>query len=190
MNDDMTEILIGKYLDSEITPAEQRLLEAELAQNPQARQLFEDFQALQRQTAQALSQQLNAPGHDAATILDRALKSYPATKTAREQTWARRIGALAATLLLALGLYLLVAQTPTTSIPETPEPLVAENGTAELSPSRETTALAQGQPPTIRQDDDEMLVDWYSYTDETGRRWLWEGYRDRGVETVGYHGDL
>ena len=42
MNEQMIELLIGKFIDSEITPAEQRLLDAELLRNPQTRRLLEN----------------------------------------------------------------------------------------------------------------------------------------------------
>ena len=39
MTEEIFELLIGKYLDGEITPSEERLLEAELERNPKAAEL-------------------------------------------------------------------------------------------------------------------------------------------------------
>ena len=46
MNDETTEILISKFLDSEITPAEQRILEVKLSQDDDARCLLESLRQL------------------------------------------------------------------------------------------------------------------------------------------------
>ncbi|MHC4575000.1 MAG: anti-sigma factor family protein [Planctomycetota bacterium] len=45
MKSETLEILIGKYLDGEITPAEQRVLETELKNNPHAGELLEQLRA-------------------------------------------------------------------------------------------------------------------------------------------------
>jgi anti-sigma factor RsiW len=44
--DGKLEILIGRFLDGEISPAEQKVLENELEHNAQARELLEQMQLL------------------------------------------------------------------------------------------------------------------------------------------------
>ena len=61
MNEEMIELLIGKFIDSEITPAEQRLLDAELLRNPRTRRLLEEFQMMGDQAKGILGQELG--GH-------------------------------------------------------------------------------------------------------------------------------
>ena len=46
MTNEILEILIGKYLDGEITPSEQQMLEEALVSEPQARELLEQLQNL------------------------------------------------------------------------------------------------------------------------------------------------
>ena len=46
MNQELLEILIGKYLDGEITPSEQHILEDQLNADPQAEELLRQFQNL------------------------------------------------------------------------------------------------------------------------------------------------
>ena len=82
MNQEMLEILIGRYLDSEITPAEQRLLDAELQAGPEARQLLERWQQLHEQARQALNTQLTEQGASAEAIFSRALAQQ---KTASDE---------------------------------------------------------------------------------------------------------
>ena len=54
MKQEMLEILIGKYLDGEITPSEQQILQKELESNPQAKELLEQLQDLHERSCEAV----------------------------------------------------------------------------------------------------------------------------------------
>ena len=74
MNAQMLEILIGKYIDSEITPAEQQLLDHELAANPNAKILLDDYQQLDRLSRQAVDRQIAQSGRSFDIIFSSALE--------------------------------------------------------------------------------------------------------------------
>ena len=86
MNPEMTELLINKYLDSEITPAEQRLLEAQLQRNPQDRRFLAQLQRLRDQARQLLQDELADRGAPARAIfdLDAIPKSFKASRAVSE----------------------------------------------------------------------------------------------------------
>ena len=56
MNEQMLEILISKYIDSEITPAEQKMLDAELQNNPEAQETLKALEQLRDQAQQMLKE--------------------------------------------------------------------------------------------------------------------------------------
>ena len=58
MTEEMLEILIGKYLDGEITPIEQRLLDQALQKDSQAKELFEQLQDLHRASQEAIDAEI------------------------------------------------------------------------------------------------------------------------------------
>ena len=74
MTDETLEILISKFLDSEITPGERRRLDAELAQNAEARRLFQAMERIHGQARTAVSL-VTSGGRQAAEVFEQALKS-------------------------------------------------------------------------------------------------------------------
>jgi len=58
MTQGMLEIMIGKYLDGEITPSEQRLLEAELDRDPQAKELLAQLREMHERCGEAVVSEL------------------------------------------------------------------------------------------------------------------------------------
>ena len=72
MSQELTEILIGKYLDSEITPAEQQLLDRALKDDPDAHRLLMEMEQLHEQAERALTQEITGKGDSAEVIFERA----------------------------------------------------------------------------------------------------------------------
>ena len=214
MNPEMTEILIGKFLDSEITPAEQRLLQRQLEDDPEARKLLEQLQQLRDQAGQALAEQLGDTGEPAAAIFEAAWQeSIAANKkgTRGVGRWWRFAAGMAAGFALALAV--LAAwqgfnrERPANS--ESPEQIANANdsGTSDV-----TEPVLTPGPETPESESDEQInrrgqpnrpraivrqprrpgrrVDYYNYTDRAGDRWLVETYRDRDVQPAAYHGGM
>ena len=104
MDEDVFEILVGKYLDGEITTAEQEMLQDKFESEPSAKELFEDLQRLHRITQQAVNSEVLQPGGNAEAIVDRAFaqsRGFAGTiaRTARRLGF---VGGLAAGLAVGL----------------------------------------------------------------------------------------
>jgi len=191
MNPELTEILIGKYLDSEITPAEQQLLDKELKDNPDTRQLLAEMEQLHQQAQRALAREITDKGDSAEAIFERAWqqkKAYAFWKP-RLLRFSRTAATLAAGFILGLGAYYFAgqisapAQSPQSLKPK-PAPLVARN-TNHNNLTR-TPRLAQPNKHLRLPSE----LDWYSYTDSQGRKWLIEAPRDNALTTANYDGTL
>ena len=72
MNEQMLEVLIGKYLDGEITPSEDRILHAELERDDQARELLEQLRDLYAQASVAIASEIVDAGSDPADVFETA----------------------------------------------------------------------------------------------------------------------
>lgn len=200
--DDRLEILMGKLLDGEISPAEQRLLDSELEHNAQAQDLLEQLRTLHECGRNAVAGAVLRQGADPEVVFSRAWQQH------RKSFWRRIVGAeghlhggprawflalgeprfaigLAAGLILGLGLHLVLVWGARPSAAETLRP-VARNmnvGTDE----RDRTQLAAG-PDEAGQIT--RNVDWYGFTDQDGNRWLVQGVREGAVRPVAYRGDF
>ena len=76
MTEEILEVLIGKYLDGEITPSEQRMLEAELNRNPGAEELLRQFQDLNERSSEVVTSELLARGEHPEEIFERAWQQH------------------------------------------------------------------------------------------------------------------
>ncbi len=106
MNEQMLEILISKYIDSEITPAEQKMLDAEMQRNPEARETLKVLEQLREQAQQMLKEEVVLSGAPAKTIIERALAQAdrPRKQNATAyRPWYRDPISLAACFILGLG---------------------------------------------------------------------------------------
>jgi len=195
MNPDMLEILIGKRIDSEITPAEERLLEKELKSNTDARILFHQLQQLDRLSKQTLTQEILDQGASFETIFQRAAAQHHPTKVRRRNIrWTslfRAAGSLAAGFLLGMGA-LHFYRKPEAAIPSrhSSEPIVAKNDravAAEPIPPKDAPAISG--PRLIHPHPNQL--DWYTYTDPSGTQWMIESPRSDGaIGLASYSGDL
>ena len=112
MSEELTEILIGKFLDSEITPAEQQLLEIELRKNPQSQKLLDELKQFHEIAAQALDQELNESDTSCEEIFQRASARVPNPKNQRIirfNLW-QQVAGIAAMLMIGFTIYLVLVQ--------------------------------------------------------------------------------
>jgi hypothetical protein len=196
MNEEMLEILIGKFLDSEITPAEQKLLDAELQSNPKAKKLFQQWQQLHEKTEQVLTTEVLENGKSPQAIFQRALTIHERNRWKRRLRpvrWLPAVGSLAAGLLLGIGLFSLMA-----------------NNTSEhhTTPTRDEPKMVKGEnpehpdPTTVAQESGPKLIEmmkpdlanrpmeYYFYTDSDGSRYVVETPTDKGVRWASYQDNL
>ncbi len=192
MNSELTELLIGKLLDSEITPAEKRLLDEELNQNPQARQLLQELRQLHQQTQQVFAQEIVESGKPAEQIIRQALQKQfirPRHRRIRSSPWVHLAANIAAGFILGFGVYYFIANSTTSEL--TPAPPGSEPIVAQIDPAPNVTdPVADGIRTRSVVPGRTGRMDYYLYPDPSGSEWLIEAYRDSGVETASYHGDL
>lgn len=200
----MLELLIGKFLDSEITPAEQRLLDEKLQKDPAARKLLDEYTQLHESTRQVLESQVLEQGSVPREIFHRAL----AEKGSRRYLLKNNIRhllqvtvGLAAGFLIGLivyGVWLNGSSPPVTPPVENPaNPALASNypssnqdnikqlgnNNQTLSPRIVDLIAAPAEIP-------ERRVDYFNFTDPTGTQYLIEAYRDSDLQAAAYNGGL
>jgi anti-sigma factor RsiW len=189
MNQEALEILIGKYLDGEITPSEQRILEAELDRDSRAKELLADLQDLHERSSELVTSQILGQGRTAADIFEKAWQQqarHPFYAVFKWSGYVRFAAGVAAGLAMGLALHfvLSVASAPQNK-PASPNEFVQDvpNQTEIESPaSHELPADFNDRP--IRN------VDWYNFTDKQGNQWLIEGFRENSARPAAYYGDL
>ena len=188
MTEEMLEILIGRYLDSEITPGEQRLLEGQLDENPQARQLLEQLQYLDRRAEAVVNAQVSEAGESVGAIFERAWqrrRPMAGAVAAGWTGWWRFAAGVAAGIVIGMGVFAFLSQRATdSSVPL--RSMVAVEDADKASPDMPVEAVV----PAVFDGDVIRTVDFYNFTDEAGGQWLVEGLREDRVRPVAYYKDL
>lgn len=189
MTDEKLEVLIGKLLDGEITPAEQRWLDEQLERNDEARELLEQLRTLHECSRQAVSAEVLERGKSPKEILELTWPCHrgsPWRRIFKADGHLRFAAGLAAGFLLGLLLHFALVLGDTSVMePADQHPLVAGDsigGGSHADVMEETRA--SDVRPVMRN------VDWYSFTDRTGHQWLVEGIHEGSVRPVVYDGDL
>jgi hypothetical protein len=189
MTQEMLEILIGKYLDSEITPSEQRLLDAELARDPQVNELLRQLQDLHESSGEVVASEMSGLGRAAEDVFERAWQQQTRPSFRFRVTMGRHLrfaAGVAAGLLIGLALHLVL---PSISQPQ--DDPVAPNVLVKNTDSRVDKEMPDS-PGFITDPAGNIFrnVDWYSFTDKEGNQWLIEGLREDIVRPAAYSGDL
>ena len=186
MDNDRLEILMGKFVDGEIEPSEQRLLETQLAADPQSRRLFEEFKTLHA-LAQTDVTPLAESGRSFEAVFASAWK-----KSLRGQHRIRKapIGVIRFVSGMAAGLVLTVlvqVSMRPVAVVETAGPAdsIPQAATLTNGPDRILTRAAGNNSTPVIKD-----VDYYYYTDENGQRWLIEGFRENIKTQLASYQDL
>jgi len=187
-NDDKLELLIGKLLDGEISPAEQSWLDDQLQHDEQARNLLEQLRTLSECSRRVVAVEVLEQGKSPDEILQSSWQRYQRSRwrrVVRADGHLRFAAGLAAGFLLGLLLHFaLVFGTPAPS-----GPVVSTPTARNVVPARASNPDAEQEvmryPGSVMRD-----VDWYSFTDRNGRQWLVEGVREGSVRPAAYYGDL
>jgi hypothetical protein len=191
MTDEMLEAFIGKYLDGEITPSEQQILEAALNRDSNARKLLEQLQDLHEQSRDVIASEILQKGKAAGEILESACSGtyqakHPLRRRIRVGGWLRFVSGLAAGLVIGMALHAILLARSTPQVNAYPSNTIAQN--ADNQPDVQKPALLplplRGAPNVTRN------VDWYSFTDENGDQWLIEGFRENVVRPAVYYEGL
>jgi anti-sigma factor RsiW len=189
MTQEMLEIMMGRHLDGEITPSEQRLLEAELDRNPQARELLGQLREMHERCGEAVASELLGRGRTPEEILKRAWQrqsKQPLRSSMKIRGRMRFAAGLAAGLVMGLALHFVL-------------PIVSTPGSDSAAPSimaQDTGSVANAEQQVFERlaadPAGQMIlnVDWYNFTDQHGSKWLVEGLRENTVRPAAYYGDL
>ena len=189
MTQEMLEILIGKYLDGEITPSEQQILQTELDCNPKAKELLEQFQDLHERSCEAVASEIIGRGKEAGEIFERAWQRQAANPLRRILKMNGRLrfaAGLAAGLIIGLMLHFVLPLVSTSQRPDVPMNIVAKNAGNQMDADQ----LTYPEPLINPAVNSLRNVDWYSFTDNQGNQWLVEGLRENTVRPAAYYGDL
>ncbi len=193
--DDKLEILIGKLLDGELSPAEQRLLESELEHNSAARELLEQLRMLRECSREVVACEILGPGVDPQEIFSRAWQRnkrsfrhrvVEADGHLRQVLQPRFAVGLAAGFVLGLALHFVLVRGSKPPAEAPAQPPVAQgvpDERYEWDTFRPTTEARNFGQITRN-------VDWYAFTDQRGNQWLIEGMREGVVKPAAYDGDL
>jgi anti-sigma factor RsiW len=185
MSNEMLDILMGKYLDGEITPQEQRLLDQSLANDEAARLEFEGFRRLRQQTRSVIGETL-AGGQPMEAIFEAAWKqTSPARRRQNRlfrREWIPIFAGLAAGLVIGIVFHAMLIAPKGAIQPNSQS--MAQNTVHPGPIPPAGTAPGQIVPVENRN------VDWYTVTEPSGDQWLLEGYRRQQVSPAMYYGDL
>ncbi len=188
MNQEIIEILIGKHLDGEITPGEQRILDAELDRDPRASELLAELKDLHERSSELVASSIIGRGAVPADIFERAWQQaeHPVRRAVKRVGYARVAVGVAAGFLMGLAVqFILPGAFAPPNEPAAPGAFVRNLGSPpefEQPTFPEFPANAAGDP--IRN------VDWYNFTDKQGNQWLIEGLRESTVRPAAYNADL
>ena len=189
MTQETLEILIGKYLDGEITPSEKQILQTELDSDPHAKELLEQLQALNERSCEVVATQIIGRGKEAEEIFEQAWQRQAANPLRRILKMDGRLrfaAGLAAGLVIGLLMHFIM---PFSSTPKSPE--VLANILAQSTDNQPISEqFNYPQAPMDSTGDSQRNVDWYSFTDKQGNQWLIEGLREDTVMPAAYYGDL
>ncbi|MBN2181084.1 MAG: hypothetical protein JW715_04160 [Sedimentisphaerales bacterium] len=189
MNQEMLEILIGKYLDGEITPSEQQILEAELNRNPQAEELLRQFQDLHERSCEVVTSELLSRGKNPEEIFELAYRRQsrnPFRKIAGYRGYFRFVAGVAAGLIIGLAMHFVLPSFATTgNLREGGDVIARDPGERENPTTRIPPEIMRASAGNVVRN-----VDLYTYTDDKGNQWLVEGLRENVVRPAVYDGRI
>lgn len=188
MTEEMLEILMGKFLDGEITPSEQRMLEAAVEENPQAKELLEQLQQLHERSCEVVASEVLEKGEPAEQVFERAWQQskHPLRRVIRVGGHIRFAAGLAAGLVIGLALHFaLLARSAPPSMPTQPTMVTQDVPYPSGIGKSDVLPVPPDQTRNVIRN-----VDWFNFTDDDGDQWVVEGLRENIVRPAAYSGDL
>ena len=189
MTQEMLEIMIGKYLDGEITPSEQRLLDVELDRDVQAKELLGQLQEIHERCSEAVASELLGRGGAPEEIFERAWQRQsrqPLRSMMKMRGHVRFAAGLAAGLVMGLALHFVLPIVSTPGADPTGRNVMARGTNGQVNAERPEFPGLIADPAG----DAILNVDWYNFTDKQGNKWLVEGLREDMVKPAAYYGGL
>ena len=187
MENETLQTLITKYLDGEINPDENNLLQAHLNKNPEGRNLFEKMHQIHDESQNAVFNEILNRGRIFDEVFEDAWQRssiLSVNKSMPLYRWANFAAGLAAGLIISLAAYFVFSP----RISSVTNPQVVNITNSGYSPR--VMKITPSQLRTLPRRPVTHNVDWYLLTNEDGDKWLVEGRRDNIATPVIYHGDL
>ena len=182
ITEDMLEILIGRYIDGEITPSEQKMLDGAMEKDVGVRELLEQLTGLHEAGAEAVALEVLDKGRPAEEIIEKAWRRrQPVRRRILSGGVVRFAAGIAAGLVIGLALHLALSGGPDGGGNEIESGLIA---------SRTPDRLKIEQAAPVLFGDVIRNVDYYGFMDDAGAQWLVEGLRENEVRPAAYYGDL
>lgn len=189
MNQEVLEILIGKHLDGEITPGEQRILDVELERDPRATELLAELRNLHERSSELVASCILGRGAAPREIIEQAWEQ--AKHPIRHRI--KRIGYVGVAVGVAAGFVMGLAVQFVLLGVWIPENNPAASGEAFVRNVSGPIELEEpGLPELVSDPAGEAIrnVDWYHFTDKQGNHWLIEGLHESTVRPAAYEADL
>jgi anti-sigma factor RsiW len=189
MEAEILEILIGKYIDGEITPSEQEMLDEELERDFEAREFIKQLQELDKQSRETVSSEVVGHGRDVSVLFERAWQRCrnPVFRFLTPASgWFRFATGLAAGLLIGIGLHFVLAGEAAT--PSGVQGQAAAVQAPQVPGGVQASSVvdsSKASTKTVRHN-----VDWFSFTDKSGDQWIVEGLRKDVVRPASYSKEL
>jgi len=189
ISEEMFEALAGKFIDGEISAAEQRLLDAELRARADRREFFEQMKRLHEMAREAIAEELGGSASPE-DVFERAWAHRGGRRIAIPWTggWVRFAAGLAAGLVVGLAWHLNVSRPPVEAIEPNTGQTASVLQTGQLPLAAGSAKSEHGR--LERMGDISRRVDWYGFTDPQGNRWIVEGLRENRIVPASYGGDL
>jgi len=185
MEPEILEVLMGKYIDGEVTEREMEILDEELERNFEARELLAQLQELDKQSRGAVSSEVLWEDKEASEVFERAWQRRKRPLLGLlGPGWMRFVTGLAAGLLVGIGLHVVMAG-------QAPSGVQGQGGVVQgphVPGGVQTTATVEpskASPKTVRRN-----VDWFSFTDKDGDEWIVEGLRKDVIRPASYSKEL
>jgi hypothetical protein len=192
MENENLDILMGKFIDGEISPAEQTMLDEQLAGDASSRELLERFRRLHEQTRQVVREELATDAAPVEEIFERAWNSaFSGTQFIGWRIggeWMRFVAGLAAGLVIGAGL-MWAAMGTARNNGNTP---IARPGPMETA---NPIAQVERHDPIAEQPSDAMRtenrkINWVTFPEPSGDQLLIEGFERQRITPAMYYGDL
>jgi anti-sigma factor RsiW len=188
MEPEIFEMLIGKYIDGEITDKEHQMLDEELERDFEAREFIKQLQELDKYSREAVGSEIFQNSREASDIFERAWqrRRHPVFRFLKPASgWFSFAAGLAAGLLIGIGLHFAFS---TKAVPPTgTRQQIATQGSKVPG---DTQATSITNLPNTSATKETRNIDWFSFTDKDGDEWIVEGLRKDILRPASYSKEL
>jgi hypothetical protein len=187
MTNETLEIIIGKYIDDEITNGEQYVLDAELKNNPKAKELLAQLQGMHKYSRSAVLSGIVEQGKTTEEIFEQAWQraDYESKHISKPRTRIRFASGVAVGLIIGLIIQFGLILSSRQQNNSRPQRTIAQQTNSLQNPQiTNQQQLPYNNGNVIRN------VDWYSFTDEDGSQWLIEGLQENIIRSAAYEEGL